>query len=136
LRTYILKGGFVIFDDLTFYSRSPALYQRAAEAFEAVMQRVLPQARIVPILPTDPVFDGFFTIDPEQVLDLGERGPADIRGAYENNDPTKRLLFVANYKTSLGHKMRFVDTDLGSGIERGGMAYKLGLNYLIYGLSH
>ena len=64
------------------------------------------------------------------------QGPGQVVGLYEENDSSKRLLVVANYRTTLGQYWRYVGHGFGSGIERGGAAYKLGLNYLIYGLSH
>jgi hypothetical protein len=135
LRDYLLKGGFLLADDFTFFDCSPEHCELAIERFERWMEKVMPNARIVPIPATDPIFDGFFKIDPTNVPGFSS-SPAQIVGIYQDNDPKKRLLVVGNYWTALGHKWRYVNTGLGSGLEGGGVAYKLGLNYMIYALSH
>ena len=129
----------IIADDFTFSSGTPDLCKIAHERFETYMQRVLPGARLVQIDPSDPIFDGFFKINPADMLTCA-RGPGDIRGIYQDNDPHKRLLVVANFTKSLAHRWRW-SGGLGSGLGdgEGGLvstAYKLGLNYFIYGLSH
>ena len=137
LRNYLLKGGFLLADDFTFFSCTPANCQLAIARFEQWMERVLPKGRIVLLPADDPIFDGFFKVDPAIVPGAeGSSQPMQIVGIYEDNDPSKRLMVVGNYWGALGHKWRYVNNDLGSGIEEGGAAYKLGLNYLIYALSH
>ncbi len=100
------------------------------------MKRVLPESRVVPVNASDPLFDGFFKVDPANVPGFGSSKSAQVMGVYEDNDPSKRLMVVAMYRTTLGHKWRYVSNDLGSGIEEGGAAYRLGINTYIYGLSH
>ena len=53
LRTYLQKGGFLIFDDF---------FGEHWFNFELVMQKVLPQSRIVRLDPSHPIFDSFFRI--------------------------------------------------------------------------
>jgi hypothetical protein len=135
LHDYLLKGGFLIVDDLTFFTCSDEHTELAIQRFETWIQRVLPGARPMQVGATDPIFDGFFQVKPEGVQQLC-REPTQIMGIYKNNDPTKRLLVVSTYYNSLGEAWRYVDKGIGSGLEGGGGAYKLGLNYLIYGLAH
>jgi len=62
-------------------------------------------------------------------------GKAVFRGVYEDNDRSKRLQIIINYNTDVsqywewsGRGFRpFDDTN---------EAYKLGVNYLIYGMTH
>jgi hypothetical protein len=137
LRDYLLKGGFLLADDFTFFDCTPEHCELAIERFERWMEKVMPNARIVPIPATDPLFDGFFKIDPTTVpAAAGSRQPGQVVGVYQDNNPEKRLMVVGNYWTALGHNWRYVGTGLGSGLEKGGVAYKLGINYMIYALSH
>lgn len=64
LRTYLLKGGFLIADDFTFFDCTPEHCELAIQRFEEWMKRVLPGAHVVPLVASDPVFDGFFKVDP------------------------------------------------------------------------
>lgn len=137
LREYLLKGGLLIADDFTFFDCTPEHCELAIQRFEEWMKRVLPDGRIVLLDPKDPVFDGFFKIDPTNVPGFSS-APAQIVGIYENNDPNKRLLVIGNYWNALGQYWRYAGNDIGSGLGEGGqgVAYRLGLNYMIYGLSH
>jgi hypothetical protein len=141
LRTYLEKGGFLFLDDLTFGDGTPVHLETAIARVEAWMKRVLPEGNLVPIPATDPLFSGFFHINPEDVPGFGAtvEGGASLWGIYERNDPTRRLLTVVAYRGILGHHWRWVGgtgSGLGEGNSPSGKAYRLGLNILVYGLSH
>jgi len=53
---------------------------------------------------------------------------------YQDNDPKKRLLVVANYLLDMGELMEY--SDQGFNIVPTNEAYKLGVNYIIYALTH
>ena len=127
LRAYLLKGGFIIFDDF-----------RGGDwdNFDAQMKRVLPDVRMVELDITHPIFHAFFdvaTLDFVQFYGRGEK-PLFI-GAYEDNDPSKRLLFIANYNNDVGEYWEFSDTGW-TPIDLSNEAYKLGVNYIVYALTH
>jgi hypothetical protein len=136
LRVYLLKGGFLIVDDMVFGDGSADHLDLAIQRFEKWMQRVLPENRLVPIPASDPIFDGFFRMDLQAVPGYGtsQATGGQLYGIYADNNPTKRLMVVASYRGILGHYWRWNANDLGSGV--GSQAYRLGLNYFIYGLSH
>lgn len=135
LRTYLEKGGFLVVDDFTFFDCSTEHVELAVARFELWIKKVLPNGRIVFLSGTDPILDGFFKIDPGSIYAFCD-SPAQIVGIYDRNDPLRRLLVVGNYRATIGHMWRFVGAGLGSGIDEGGQAYRLGMNYLLYGLSH
>jgi hypothetical protein len=126
LRAYLLKGGFIIFDD--FRGNDWA-------NFEAQMKRILPDVRMVELELTHPIFHSFFdilTLDFKQYYD---RDPPYFIGAYLDNDPNKRLLFMANYNNDVGEYWEW--SDMGwTPIDLSNEAYKLGVNYIIYGITH
>jgi hypothetical protein len=127
LRAYLTKGGFIIFDD----------FRRGDWTnFEAQMKRVLPEVRMVELDITHPIFHSFFdvaTLDFVQYYDRGEK--ALFIGAFENNDPTRRLLFIANYNNDVGEYWEWSDTGW-TPIDLSNEAYKLGVNYIVYALTH
>ena len=127
LRTYLAKGGFLIVDD---FMRSEW------HNFAAQILRALPGARIQRLDVSHPVFDAFFHI---KSLDMSyPHDPylkAEFYGIHEGNDPARRLQVVINYNNDIGDYMEWS----GEGwwpVNISNDAYKLAINYLIYGLSH
>jgi hypothetical protein len=131
-RAYLLKGGFAIFDDF----RDPPLGGGGWENFEANMRRVIPNAKFVDMDVRDPIFHTFFEIESIDVIpQFYDRGRPTFRGLYEDNDPHKRLMVIANYNTDVSNFWEFSATGMRP-IDEANEAYKLGVNYIIYGLTH
>jgi hypothetical protein len=128
-RAYLLKGGFVIFDDF-----SPN--RGGWEPFESQMLRVLPGGRFVDLDVTHPIFHAFFEIDDLDIIpQYYDAGKPIFRGIFEDNDPAKRLLVIVNFNTDISEFWEFSDTGLRP-ISESNEAYKLGVNYIIYGMTH
>ena len=140
VRSYLQKGGFMILDDLTFSDGTPAHLELSIARTETWLKRVLPESQLVPVPASDPIFDGFFLVDPKDVPGAaGGKAQAELYGIYRNNDPTKSLMAIVTYRGVMGHHWRHVSglgSGLGSGESLSGKAYRLGLNVLVYGLSH
>lgn len=127
MRNYFQKGGFVIFDDF-----------RAEHwiNFEAQMRRVLPEGRLVELDATSPIFHSFFEINSLEFVQLYDRGlKATFHGMFEHNDPKKRLLLIANYNNDIGEYWEFSDQGYIP-IDLSNEAYKFGVNYVVYALTH
>ncbi len=127
LREYLLKGGFLILDDF-----------QGAHWYNAVEQlrRVLPSGKLVELDGTHPIFDSFFRVDPYAFdTPYFRRNPPSYHGVYEDNDPKKRLMMIINYNQDVGEFWEWSDTGFIP-IELTNEAYKLGVNYIIYGLTH
>jgi hypothetical protein len=125
LRNHLQKGGFIIFDDFRG--------NRDWGNLEARMREVLPEARWQPLDATHPVFHSFFDIN--HLVEQGYYGPAQFLGIFEDNDPKKRLLAVANYNHDLGELWEFSDTGWMP-VDLSNEAYKYGINYVIYAMTH
>jgi hypothetical protein len=125
-RAYLLKGGFAIFDDFE---------HEQWNNFEAQMRRVLPDATFVKLDASHIIFDAFFRmrkIDfPHPMYNI----PPTYYGVFEDNDPSKRLMLVANHNHDVAEYWEFSDTGWMP-IDLSNEAYKLGVNYMIYGLTH
>jgi hypothetical protein len=128
-RAYLQKGGFVIFDDFSA--------QRGGwPNFEEQMLRVLPGARFVDLDATHPIFHSFFEIDNLDIIpQYYDTGRPIFRGIFEDNDPSRRLLVMINFNTDISEYWEFSDTGLKP-IDENNEAYKLGVNYVIYGMTH
>jgi hypothetical protein len=124
LQNYLRKGGFIIFDDF----RGGHWHN-----FEQQVRRVVPNAQLVQLDPSHPVFHSFFDIKPSETV--GYYGPASFHGVFEDNDPNKRLLLVANYNHDLGELWEFSDTGFVP-VDLSNDAYKYGVNYIVYAMTH
>ena len=127
LREYLLKGGFLIVDDFM---------GREWYNFEEQMLRVLPGAQIVPMDVSHPIFDSFFRIkDIDGILHPMYGLKPSYYGIYENNDPSQRLMVVANFDNDVPEYWEWS----GQGMfpfDTSNEAYKLGVNYVIYAATH
>jgi len=133
LRAYMQKGGFVIVDDFKAYGDfgSPGW-----EPFEANMKRVLPEARFVEMQASHPIFHAFFEVNNLDIIPQAyNAGKPIFRGIFEDNDPSKRLMMIVNYNTDVSQYWEWSGTGLRP-IDDTNEAYKLGVNYLVYGLTH
>ena len=127
-RAYLLKGGFAIFEDFD----GPQQWS----TFEYQMRRVLPNARFFKLDGTHRIYDTFFTIkDIDAIVHPMNGMHPNYYGLYEDNDPAKRLMVVANFDNDVPEYWEWS----GDGIypfDASNEAYKLGVNYRIYGLTH
>jgi len=133
LRAYMQKGGFVIVDDFKQYGDfgSPGW-----QPFEDNMKRVLPGVRFYEMQASHPIFHDFFEINNLDIVPQAyNTGHPIFRGVYEDNDPRKRLMMIVNYNTDISQYWEWSGTGLRP-IDDTNEAYKLGVNYLVYGLTH
>ena len=134
LRAYLLKGGFMIFDD--FRHDGDGRAGGGWNNFVENMQRALPELRPLPLDPEVNLYHSFFEIDSFAIIPQAyDRQPPEFWGFYENNDPRKRLMAVVNYSTDIAQYWDFSATGFRP-IDESNEAYKLGVNYIIYGLTH
>jgi hypothetical protein len=134
-RAYLLKGGFAIFDDF----KVPGQFGPGGggwDTFAANMRRVIPEGRFVDLNPADPVYHSFFEVrDLEHFPQAYNSGRPIFRGLYEDNDPRKRLMMVVNYNTDVSQYWEWSGRGFRP-FDETNEAYKLGVNWIIYGLTH
>jgi hypothetical protein len=124
LRNYLKKGGFIIFDDFRTVHNQNLFAQ---------MRVVLPDAVWRPLTTDHPIFHSFFEIKSLEVDSY--YGRAEWLGLFEDNDPNKRLMAVANSNHDLGEYWEFSDTGYMP-VDLSNDAYKFGVNYVVYGMTH
>jgi hypothetical protein len=127
-RAYLSKGGFAVFEDFD----GPSQWAN----FEAQMRRVLPDQRFVPIEKSHHLFDSFFTIQNiEGIVHPMSGIKPSYYGLFEDNDPSKRLMVVANFDNDVPEYWEWSGQGLFP-FNTSNEAYKLGVNYMIYGMTH
>jgi len=139
LRAYMQKGGCVIVDDFKprrFRGGFGEAYGSGWDVFEADMKRAMPEARFVDLDASHPIFHSFFEINRlDNIPQAYIAGQPVFRGLYEDNDPRKRLQIIVNYNTDVSQYWEWSGTGLRP-VDDTNEAYKLGVNYIIYGLTH
>jgi hypothetical protein len=126
-RAYLEKGGFVIFDDF----EGEAQWDNMARQ----MAQVLPDHRWVEIDITHPIFHSFFEMKridfPHPLVNV----IPTYFAMFERNDPSARIIALANYNNDLAEYWEWSATGLFP-VDSTSEAYKLGVNYIIYALTH
>ena len=144
LRQYMQRGGFVIVDDFKpnrrgfsrFNSRGNDVGDNPWQAFELDMKRVLPGVKFFDMDASHAIYHSFFEVnDLDVVPQAYVAGKPVFRGVYEDNDPAKRLMMIVNFNTDISQYWEWSGTGLRP-IDDTNEAYKLGVNYIIYGLTH
>jgi hypothetical protein len=136
LREYLDRGGFLLIDD--FHGARD--YQVTATA----MKRIFPDREIVEIPDDDALMHVFFDLD-DRIQIPGDRhlnrfgggqprmdGPPYWLGIYDDHN---RLVVGINYNIDMGDAWEHAD-DPGYPAPMTGQAYRLGINYVIYAMTH
>ena len=138
LREYLLRGGFLLVDD--FHGE----YEWSV--FQEAIGRVLPGWPIVEIADDDPLMHVFYDLhDRLQIpglrhlrMGLGGQivaqmeGPPHWRGIYDDHG---RLIVAMNFNMDMGDAWEHADTPYYPA-PMTGQAYRLGVNYVIYAMTH
>ena len=125
LRNYLLKGGFIIFDD---FAHNDWIN------FEAQMKRVLPGLHPMRLTTEDRIFDSFYHVTSLDYNHPYYNVPSEFWGFYENNDRSGRLVAIVNFNNDISEYWEFSDEAMFP-VAASNEAYKLGVNYLVYALT-
>ena len=137
LRAYIDKGGFVIVDDFKVLGWR-GIDSGGWEPFAANMNKVFPGVRFFDMDVDHPIFHSFFEITTDKLDNFPQAynsGRPVFRGVYQDNDPAKRLLMIVNYNTDVSQFWEWSGRGFRP-VDDTNEAYKLGVNYLMYGMAH
>src|SRR6056300_483853 len=133
LREYLLRGGFLLIDD--FWG------QRQWDNFFAAFSQVFPDREIIELQADHEIFHVYYDIDGPQMIpalyrsdDFGEQG-IDYASNHAILDDSGRVMVLINW-----------NSDMGDGWEHtyhqayptryANSAYRLGINYLMYSMTH
>lgn len=126
LREYMLRGGFVIFDD---FRDAPGEWNN----FAGCMRRVFPDKTYEELTVEHPVFHCFFDIESlDMVVPYRVPGRVQFLGI---SDEQGRLMSVANFNNDIGDYWEWSDTGFAP-IPLSNEAYRFGINYIIYAMTH
>jgi len=126
LREYLLKGGFLIFDDF----ERDQWYNMAANVAEA-----LPEGQWIEIDESHPIFSTFFYVEDIYVPHPLVQVTPSYQAIFEDNDPDRRIMVLANHNSDLAEYWEYAATGYFP-VDPTNDAFRLGINYLIYGVTH
>jgi len=137
LREFLLRGGFLHADDFW------GLYQ--LQHFFDQMGKVFPDRKIEPVPMTDEIFHTFYDIDTIMQIPNVSNGcyggrtwesPTDTAPRiFGIRDDNGRLMVIITYNSDLGDAWEHMDN--GCYPEKfSGQAYRMGINFVIYSMSH
>ncbi len=140
LREYLKRGGFMVVDDF----HGDAEWQ----VFASVMRRVLPGHRVIDIEADDALMDVAYDLDQRMQIpgrrhlvagsEPGSVGvrmpftPARWRGV---QDTDGRLMVAINFNMDMGDAWEHADDPVYP-VAMTSLAYRFGINYLLYAMTH
>ena len=137
LREFFLRGGFAMMDD--FHG------QFEWDAFTREMKRLFPDREIVEIPKDHPVFSAFYRLDAfPQVAGLGsflagrswEKGGVVPHLRTILDDAGRPMMFI-NFNTDMGDGWEWSNAqDYPGYIKYTALAYRMGINEIVYALTH
>jgi hypothetical protein len=138
LREFLLRGGTALFDDF----HGPFEW----EHFATEMKKVFPEREIVDFPKDHPVFSCFYKLDGyPQIAGLGSfmAGRSWEKGGYVAHlrtifdDTGQRPMLFINWNTDMGDGWEWSNAEEFPGyIKYTSMAYRMGINEVIYALTH
>lgn len=144
LHEYLTRGGFLVVDDFW----GPGLEQW--EVFRRTMDRVLPGHPISDILPADAVMHVLYDITEKdrsfipgtRHLRVGRNGVPFVQQPFGTQpawraiyDDQNRMVVAVNYNTDIGDAWEYADSPQYPE-NMTALAYRYGVNYLIYSMTH
>jgi len=123
MREYLLRGGFLLIDDFGG--------AREMNTFQYYLKRAFPEFEMKPLDLSHPIFNCFFTIKSLDVRSY-RRGRPEFLGL---EDKHGRLMAVINYNNDVSDYWQW-SNDAFNPIDDTNTAYKFGVNYVFYALTH
>jgi hypothetical protein len=133
LKKYLTNGGFIIVDDDNRFHFQNLMNQTA---------QVFPELKWVQLTGKEPLFDSFFAIDTKKIEQQCAanrqscyRGIPHYWALFENNDPKKHMMMLCNVDADIGEFWQWSAQGFAP-VDVSNEAYKLGINYIVYALTH
>jgi len=133
LRAFLDKGGFVIVDD---FKTAEWRGGRGWEQFAENIARVNPAAKFIDLDVSHQLFNQYFQITSLDIFPQAyNAGRPIFRGVFEDNDVRKRMQMFVAYNTDISQFWEWSGRGFRP-VADTNEAYKLGVNAIVYGLTH
>jgi hypothetical protein len=131
LREYLDRGGFILVDDF----RGNPSDMHEMENFIVQLRKLYPDRSLAPVPPSHAIFHSFFEIDPvglEASYTRPNSGPVQFLGLSDENN---RLVLMVNFNYDASEYWQALDIGQCS-MHQAGTAVQLGINYVVYAMTH
>ena len=133
LREYLLRGGFLLIDDFWGVRQWDDFYRDFSQVF--------PDRELVELQSNHEIFHTFYDIDGAQMIPgrggrqgLGQQG-IDSASNHAILDDNGRVMVLINWNSDMGDGWEHT-YDQWYPTQYSNLAYQLGINYLVYSLTH
>ena len=133
LREYLLRGGFLLIDD--FWG------QQQWDAFYHDFSLLFPDRQLIELQANHEIYHTFYDIDGAQMIPgrggrqgVGQRG-IDVASNHAILDDSGRVMVLINWNSDMGDGWEHT-YDQWYPTQYSNSAYQLGINYLVYSLTH
>ncbi len=130
LGEYIRRGGFIMADDFR-----TAAYLHGPEELEVLryyLKRALPERELVQIDLSHPIFHSFFDI---HTLKMNPPYGDFVPQFWGMSDEHGNLQVIANYNNDIGDFWKYLDHG-DKPLKDSSQAIRLGINYIVYAMTH
>lgn len=127
MREYCLRGGFLIVDDFRHISQF--------NIFQSNIRRAFPEFTLKRLELSHPIFNCFFSIKTIDLNPIYHGFPGNTPEFWGLEDEQGRLMMIVDYNYDVSDFWQFSDDPMHP-IEETNEAYKFGVNYIMYALTH
>jgi len=126
LREYLNRGGFILFDDFRGDYQWMVFYEQ--------MQRIFPGREPVELPPDHPIWSIYYDVDPVEAPSLVSGGFSKFEDRYMAYvDDEGRIVALACHNQDLGDGWEWPDRNLENAST---ISFQMGINFLVYALTH
>ncbi|GAB1260056.1 DUF4159 domain-containing protein [Aurantivibrio plasticivorans] len=133
LREYLLRGGFMLIDDFWGTYQWDAFYQ--------MFSLVFPDREIIKLDSSHEIFHGFYDVEGAQMIpalsnyDNRPEGDVEYASNHAILDDNGRVMVLINWNSDMGDGWEHT-YHREYPVKYANLSYQLGINYLIYALTH
>ena len=131
LREYLDRGGFVFMDD---FRGNEGDYREMANLV-VQLKKVYPDRDLVTLKPNHPIFQIFFETEPLLMVPPYTRGNSGKTEYLALLDDQENVKIMVDFNNDLSEYWQTLDVGICS-LQQSGTAVKLGVNYVIYAMTH
>ena len=130
LGEYIRRGGFIMADDFRTgaYLRDP----EELEVLRYYLKQAVPERELVRLDVSHPIFHSFYDIE---TLDMTPPYGNFVPQFWGMSDEHGNLQLIANYNNDVGDFWKYLDQG-DKPLKDSSQAVRLGINYIVYAMSH
>jgi hypothetical protein len=131
LREYLDRGGFLLLDDF----RGNEFDNSHFENMERQLAKIYPDRELEPVSPQHPIFHTVFDLDPQEMLPPYRMYNSGQLQFFAISDPNGNIQIMVDFNNDISEYWQALDIGECS-LRESATAVELGVNYVIYAMTH